>query len=92
MTRYDIKMESFGYQDGLNYYFPKSEIDLQDFKGQQFIYAYYAYYPIIKKFLSSVSGVFSALLEAASAFFLVSHAIQACLLSPILSKPSFNPL
>jgi hypothetical protein len=66
MTRYDIKMELFGYQDGLTYYFPKSEMELQDFKGQHFIYAYYvntdvSYYqeiPVLSfwGFLSSAGG------------------------------------
>ena len=66
MTRYDIKMELFGYQDGLSYYFSKSEIELQDFKGQQFVYAYYvntdvSYYqeiPVLSfwGFLSSAGG------------------------------------
>ena len=64
MTRYDIKMELFGYQDGISYFFPKSE--MQDFKGQQFIYAYYvntdvSYYqeiPVLSfwGFLSSAGG------------------------------------
>ena len=66
MTRYDTKTEFFGYEDGLTYVFPKSEIDLQDTKGQQFIYAYYtntdvSYYqeiPVLSfwGFLSSAGG------------------------------------
>ena len=59
-------MELYGYQDGLDYYFPISVIEQLDFKGQQLLYVYYetqdvSYYqqiPVLSfwGFLSSAGG------------------------------------
>ena len=63
---YNIKMELYGYQDGLDYYFPISLMEQLDFKGQQLLYVYYetqdvSYYqqiPVLSfwGFLSSAGG------------------------------------
>ena len=59
-------MELYGYQDGLDYYFPISLMEQLDFKGQQLLYVYYetqdvSYYqqiPVLSfwGFLSSAGG------------------------------------
>ena len=59
-------MELYGYQDGLDYYFPISLMEQLDFKGQQLLYVYHetqdvSYYqqiPVLSfwGFLSSAGG------------------------------------
>ena len=97
MSRYDVKMQVYGYHDGLAYV-PKSEMEQHDFKGQQIIYAYYvntdvSYYqqiPVLSfwGFLSSAGGSIGLFLgfSCYSSWFTFTDFIKAKFQSTVVTQ------
>ena len=91
-------MELYGYQDGLGYYFPKSVMEQQYFKGQQLLYVYYetqdvSYYqqiPVLSfwGFLSSAGGSIGLFLgfSCYSSLFTFTDFIKAKFQSTIVTQ------